>query len=126
MVAGLGCGLGIPPFNSSYPLTAQLQTVTRTASPAGGARPDCGPNVRAAIAALFSEAAAPDGRALASEALGLCPGALESQGDAEWVARMLLMAFNNAAQGSLPFPSSYFGGELGPGTWVGNWAAWHG
>lgn len=86
------------------------QVVSRTASPYGGAGADCNNNTRAAFAALFEEAASPQGWGLISEQLGLCPGALTNESDATTVAMAVMLAFDTAAMGSLPYPSSYFTG----------------
>lgn len=117
------CGLLPPtapsPLSPLVPPLLPAQVVTDTASPANGAAPGCVPNARAAFAALFSLADSQGGSETVEDALALCPGVLGSEGvegvegstvDATIVATWLRGAFDVAAMGSFPSPSSYFTG----------------
>lgn len=87
------------------------QVVTRAASPAGGCTPACQRTARAAFAALFSLSSTAEGRTAAAAQLRLCDPALLAEGAAPLAALFLAMAFDTAAMGSVPYPSSYFTGD---------------
>lgn len=85
--------------------------VTHAASPAAGCAPACRPLVRAAFAALFDLSSTPGGRTAAAVQLRLCEDGLLAGGNAPLVALFLMMAFNTAAMGSVPYKYSYFTGR---------------
>ncbi|KAL4448364.1 hypothetical protein ABPG75_005583 [Micractinium tetrahymenae] len=87
------------------------QVVTRAASPAGGCPPGCERTVRAAFAALFNLSSTPEGQAAAAGQLRLCDDTLLAQGGAPLVALSLMMAFDTAAMGSVPYEFYYFTGD---------------
>lgn len=87
------------------------QVVTRAASPAAGCAPACQPSVRAAFAALFNLSSTPEGQAAAAAQLRLCEDALLAGGGAPLVALFLMMAFDTAAMGSVPYQYAYFTGD---------------
>lgn len=99
-----------------HPPTRALQVVTRAASPAGGCTPACQRTARAAFAALFSLSSTAEGRTAAAAQLRLCDPALLAEGAAPLAALFLAMAFDTAAMGSVPYPSSYFTGWLDGGS----------
>lgn len=101
----------LPCPRDESPPPPPLQVVTRAASPAAGCAPACQPSVRAAFAALFNLSSTPEGQAAAAAQLRLCEDALLAGGGAPLVALFLMMAFDTAAMGSVPYQYAYFTGK---------------
>ncbi|KAK2078013.1 hypothetical protein QBZ16_003881 [Prototheca wickerhamii] len=83
-------------------------TVTRDASPAGGAAAACVDNVKAGWKTLFDMGKTPGGRSSIAEALRLCPdSAPKSEDDVLALAYWLQDAWDYLAMGDYPYPSGY-------------------
>jgi len=115
-------GLARP--GAAFDGNAFWRVVTRDASPAAGAHPDCVPAVRATWAAIDAAAATAAGRAQLASTFRLCGPLPEDARDAAAAAApaseapsegsgaarlkaLLLNVFDTLAMGNFPYPSNY-------------------
>lgn len=90
----------------SYDSEAYWKLVTRDMSPAAGAAAACAPNVRAAWDAIDAVARLPGGLERLQAVMHICTP-LRTDADIAALKVLHLNAWDSAAMGSYPYPSSY-------------------
>ncbi|OQR99426.1 lysosomal Pro-X carboxypeptidase [Achlya hypogyna] len=108
VVGAIASSAPVLAFGPTADPEAFARTVTYDASPVAGAHPNCIPNVRAAWAKITAAAATATGRAMLTDAFGLCPGVITTATDARKVMDWVHAAFDALAVGNYPYPFSYF------------------
>ena len=107
-------GMGLPTYDTISKTfgNSYWEIVTRDATPAAGARPNCDSAVRLAFKTLLDMGRSDQGRATLSKIFKTC-GVLKDEKDVHNLAMLQLFAFDNMAMGNFPYPSDYLTGQNG-------------
>eukprot|EP01060_Flectonema_neradi_P004167 TRINITY_DN12734_c0_g1_i1.p1 TRINITY_DN12734_c0_g1~~TRINITY_DN12734_c0_g1_i1.p1 ORF type:complete len:516 (+),score=118.00 TRINITY_DN12734_c0_g1_i1:64-1548(+) len=107
-------GMGLPSYdipNKTFG-NSFWEIVTRDATPAAGARPNCDSAIRSAFSTLLEMGKSDQGRVTLSKIFKTC-SVLKDEKDVHSLAMIQLFAFDNMAMGNFPYPSDYLTGQTG-------------
>eukprot|EP00656_Telonema_subtile_P017394 TRINITY_DN1932_c0_g1_i2.p1 TRINITY_DN1932_c0_g1~~TRINITY_DN1932_c0_g1_i2.p1 ORF type:complete len:500 (-),score=96.07 TRINITY_DN1932_c0_g1_i2:95-1594(-) len=97
---------GLPDQYSQWNGEKYWQVVSKDATSAAGAEPECADNIRKVWPVMFELGKTPAGRAELQDSFKLCKP-LESEADVSRLAGMHLNALDSMAMGNFPYPSNY-------------------
>uniref|UniRef100_A0A7S1Q9V3 Uncharacterized protein n=1 Tax=Neobodo designis TaxID=312471 RepID=A0A7S1Q9V3_NEODS len=111
VTGAMACSAPIGMVSPDYDTSSYWAVVTRDATAAGGAAPNCSANVHQALEDIFTMVKQPGGGEKLRELLHLC--VTPTAADANQLGYFVQASFDSMAMGNYPFPTYYISGEPG-------------